>query len=529
MGLFKKKSSSFTQNPDSGAGCCDKCCACDLVDSFVYNSLLRTLEVTSECGNTAAVDISSLGIIADVLSVSYDPVTFLYTIKTVDGLTYTVSAIQTSSGVTVSNTLFVMPSGDDGTGTRERLDLPYATPWAAVAAASSGDTVVVFPGTYANVNTTTTDYLAKNGVTIHMHKGAIISYTGSANTIRPLYDQGVATTFTITGQGTLQLTQFTSGGTGVANLHASSSSVYNIELDSLTVRNRWRSSSGGYLKIKSRLITLEQPEFIAFRNAAATASVFILEADEITQTGASNILTPFDFRNFSTTGSVNINVKTFKAGRVFGGLGVFYFDAVHGSVNMKIDRFIENNTNLSGTRPIFYVANGIGEFDIDIRNINHTGGLFNFASAGAVVTRGKLKLHGLITPYTGHTCTMVFNTGSKVEIDLDIVYNDLFGTEVFTMTNVKDTVFVTGKIKHTIGAQNPATSFMFRNENSGGVATSMATLKNLTVQTGFDYLVNGAGPLAGNVKCMGVYSNKPLGANHTATIEPIVVDASITV
>lgn len=46
------------------------------------------------------------------------------------------------------NTLFVSKDGNDSTGTRERSDLPYLTIGAAVTAASSGDTIIVYPGDY---------------------------------------------------------------------------------------------------------------------------------------------------------------------------------------------------------------------------------------------------------------------------------------------------------------------------------------------------------------------------------------------
>ena len=49
------------------------------------------------------------------------------------------------TGVTISNTLFVDENGDDSTGQKGRLDKPFKTLNAARNAASSGDTVYVFP------------------------------------------------------------------------------------------------------------------------------------------------------------------------------------------------------------------------------------------------------------------------------------------------------------------------------------------------------------------------------------------------
>ncbi len=52
------------------------------------------------------------------------------------------------SSLPTDNVLYVMKNGNNGTGTINRLDLPYLTINAAKAAASAGDTIVVYPGDY---------------------------------------------------------------------------------------------------------------------------------------------------------------------------------------------------------------------------------------------------------------------------------------------------------------------------------------------------------------------------------------------
>lgn len=71
------------------------------------------------------------------------------------------------------NLLWVDKSGNDGTAVAGRSEKPYLTIAAAVAAASSGDTVVVRPGTYDERN------LLKNGVYLHFEAGAVVEYTGT--------------------------------------------------------------------------------------------------------------------------------------------------------------------------------------------------------------------------------------------------------------------------------------------------------------------------------------------------------------
>ena len=78
-----------------------------------------------------------------------------------------------AQGIKVDNTVFVMKNGDDALGMRERFDLPFLTVTAALAAAVSGDCVVVYPGTYDENN------LLKNEVDQEWLPGAIADYTGA--------------------------------------------------------------------------------------------------------------------------------------------------------------------------------------------------------------------------------------------------------------------------------------------------------------------------------------------------------------
>jgi hypothetical protein len=62
-----------------------------------------------------------------------------------------IDSIVALSGITslpVANTLFVSKSGSDATGIRGRLDKPFLTIRGALNAASSGDLIMVYPGTY---------------------------------------------------------------------------------------------------------------------------------------------------------------------------------------------------------------------------------------------------------------------------------------------------------------------------------------------------------------------------------------------
>jgi hypothetical protein len=90
-------------------------------------------------------------------------------------------------------------NGSDTTGTRGRSDLPFITLTAAKTAASSGDTIVVLPGTYTPSAT-----LLKNGVNWHFLNGAVVNST-SADIFS---DGGSAVTANITGHGQFSASNF---------------------------------------------------------------------------------------------------------------------------------------------------------------------------------------------------------------------------------------------------------------------------------------------------------------------------------
>ena len=92
-------------------------------------------------------------------------------------------------------------NGNDATGQRGRLQLPFLTLGAAKTAAVSGDTIVVLPGTYSEKN------LAKNGVNWHFYNGAVVSYSGAVGGgIFDTNTYGSACTFVVSGNGVFKVT-----------------------------------------------------------------------------------------------------------------------------------------------------------------------------------------------------------------------------------------------------------------------------------------------------------------------------------
>ena len=77
--------------------------------------------------------------------------------------------------VTVTNTLWVSPAGDDSTAIKGNLQRPWASVSASVAAASSGDSVIMEPGTYIE-----SPFTLSSGVTLKS-LGGLKSTTVSAS------------------------------------------------------------------------------------------------------------------------------------------------------------------------------------------------------------------------------------------------------------------------------------------------------------------------------------------------------------
>jgi hypothetical protein len=181
---------------------------------------------------------------------------------------------------------------------------------------------------------------------------------------------------------------------------------------------------------------------------------------------------------------------------------------------------------------LLYWIGGAGYIDIEFKNVNHTGGLINFASTsgGGEPTYGKVKIHGTIISNTANAVAAIFNAGSKVEFDYDMSITDNFSVPgPIIITNTQPTVYYTGKIKY-LTTQLAATNAPFINQNSGGLATLTPTFKNLTVETNTDFILTGSGPIVTNIGIMGVYSNKPVNTLlFTEIISTSIVNPLVTV
>lgn len=82
-------------------------------------------------------------------------------------------------------------NGNDSSGTRGRLDRAYLTLAAAQAAASSGDTIIVYPGTYAvttNLNVSGIKWLLIPGVTMNVTGGGVVPPASQTINLGSIFD-----------------------------------------------------------------------------------------------------------------------------------------------------------------------------------------------------------------------------------------------------------------------------------------------------------------------------------------------------
>ena len=97
---------------------------------------------------------------------------------------YVDSRISSDIITTINKTLWVDGvNGSDSTGAVGKINLPYLTLGAASSAASSGDLIVVRPGTYNENN------LCKStGINWYFEPGAVVNYTSGGTTTTPIFE-----------------------------------------------------------------------------------------------------------------------------------------------------------------------------------------------------------------------------------------------------------------------------------------------------------------------------------------------------
>ena len=127
-------------------------------------------------------------------------------------------ALPTSFALNLGNLVLVdAVNGNNATAQRGQMQWPFLTLSAAQAAAVAGDTILVLPGTYHDVN------LAKDGVNWHFLAGAVVEADGGPDLA--LFDTGPLNagspaTFKVTGHAVFRVSEASGSVAVVSSLQA---------------------------------------------------------------------------------------------------------------------------------------------------------------------------------------------------------------------------------------------------------------------------------------------------------------------
>jgi hypothetical protein len=264
------------------------------------------------------------------------------------GGTFNVTGFTTAPNL--SKILFVDPNGNDSTGTKGNMNLPYLTLEAAKSASTTGDTIYVFPGTYT-VTTTATEGLAKDGIAYYFSPDTIINKATTGDIFRT---NGFIYGFNVYGYGNFNKTTntgsvFSSNNilvygsvTGYGSLVAGSGYTTGLKTTTTTgagtglvVNVTSVNGSGGItaLSISNPGSTYKVGDVITIVGGATPATITVtsitadfnsdadisFEANDLYSTVASNV---FDIRSTARFTAKFNNLLTTVAGG-----GGFYIDA----------------------------------------------------------------------------------------------------------------------------------------------------------------------------------------------------------
>lgn len=247
------------------------------------------------------------------------------------------------SEVNTQNTLWLSLSGNDSTASRGKMNRPFSTPAGAFAAATAGDTVIVFPGTY-----TVTSTLLKNGLSWFLYPGVVFTHSISTSGRAMFDDLGTSATATIAGYGTFSST---SSNKPIINLTAlstlsfegkaistsASTCVYVGQCTKLDLKLKTLSATDGYALSLSTGASNIQVDDITHNSSSAGYGIYLVDG--------TNLL---EFKTY-TSNKGGFNIATGNQtllGRAVTTVGTS-FNCTGGTTEIGIRKVV--NTDSSGT------------------------------------------------------------------------------------------------------------------------------------------------------------------------------------
>lgn len=270
----------------------------------------------------------------------------------------------------------------------EDFSAPYYTTIAlALAAASSGDTIVVYPGTYDEQITLVT------GVNLHFMPGAILDYTGTGN-VAAILDGGSDVSCVISGNGQFKRTPASGGGTATDLFSVTGTNSYiRLEADLLQVATS--SSTGTIVEVTgSAAVVVINVKRVNGSGSSINAHQFKISAASRVMINCGEVIKPV-----SANGVVSVT-----------GAAVVYFSA----------EYVESAEDA----PIFSTANASSILYVRVARCRNThvapgsGSLVSIASTGGII---NILGGEFISDSTGTSSCVLCDAGTIRIVDARIV------------------------------------------------------------------------------------------------------------
>lgn len=469
--------------------------AINSIDALTVTSGTLNLQGCSVTSNVAKKDINQSGGTVNVINGRGSNVDGTFT------TTGTINLLSTNlSNIPTSNTLWVDAiNGNDSIGLRQRQDKPFLTLNAAKTAASSGDTIIVYPGTFNENN------LLKNGVNWHFMPGAVVTYTNATVSDVPgIFDDSSLgangpVVCTIAGEGRFSYTPLQGNSLGLAGVLAISNAGSSVRMRAaymmvgtqatscvnhhggtinLTVDVIENPNNAGYniwwfdgdCYIKAKRIRSARNGCIASGSTTVPTGKLWVEADTIVGTGNARAILTNDTNSSATvwviakeittaTGGSSIDISnngklyitaqklanTHASGSLIGTLTTPFT----GNCWLNIDKlsvtgtgsFIDG-TNLNGN--IWLRATSFESLGIVTTGINFAAGTLVIyggdtitATNGLTISGGTVSLHGLaIDSSASASSNPIIKSGGTLKLD-SVSLNSNGSRDVITATSAQ--------------------------------------------------------------------------------------------
>lgn len=456
--------------------------------------------------------------------------------------------IADAASVNTTNVLFVSKGGDDTLAAAASGGYDMAQPWlnptVAMAAASSGDTVFVYPGTYTigtggDVTDDGLQQLVRDGVLLYLMSGVEINYTNLTGTASvPFTDGGVASTFTVRGNGKLVFNRNLTGGPGQWLVTTNDNSTVDFEVDEIDTRLRWGGTDHRCLswRMVGRKYLQRESMVFAFRFDGGTSAARFVDFEfdelEIRDENLNNIWTRMELRSFRAGSIANIKFGTLTWTNGFVDGGLYQTTGSHPNSTINID--IGQCTRTGGLANIHdHLIRGVNHRsrgNINIRNIRGTGGFARYSGVSSTSVGKRIENYEgvILDGYTGGSFIFLYD-GRSEQSDVYLNLNvDFEATNAFfrgVIAHGVDTIKVSGHI--TMAATT--TTNVFRVAGSVGPVGPQLVNLRMTCLNGVPCIENGTAGIVA-MRVINSYATEPIslangGVNQlieTVTIDPNV-------